>query len=667
MERSPWAACLSLEFLWTLALGPWSFSPAVSRLIETHSARNPRLLLFHGLLALMILVLVSGLVYRQLIKTTLYSERVRIQSLRRVVVPGPRGNIFDRDGQVLVGNRPRFSVILNLAELRNEFFLERKKIAANYGGLPKEERPDFDQLERIARISVAQHYLDRVGAIIGRHETVKASELNRHYKQTLLLPYVLLDDLAPEEYARLIERLPVDSPLQVYTSSTRYYPYNSTAAHTLGYIGANNDPDPEDSDSDDLRTFKVKGSSGRTGLEKVFDEQLQGKAGDAVYLVDPAGYKVKLPAEQRQQLRLPVQGNNLATSLDLDLQLAAEKGMKDDDGNDRPGAAVAIDVRTGEVLVMASKPDYDLNTRIPNLIPDQDVEKSGVWLNRTIQGQYPPGSTFKIIVSTAGLRSGAMEVATAHAFCPGYLMVGNRRFPCDGQHADVDLNKAISVSCNTFFYKYGLETGPELIAAEAHRFGYDHKTGIELPFEFSSPHVASPAWRMANMHLPWNPGDTANTSIGQGDTLVTPLQVACMMASFARGETETKPTLLHDPNRPTQHTESIGLTPGDYAAIVKGLQSCYEFGTAKLCKVEGLNGAAKTGTAQKGKIDLAWMVAYAPVENPQIAIAVVMEGSVGQNYHGAFYASPVVKNILAAWKEKQERPPPAAPVSFKVK
>ena len=638
----------------------------MSRLIETHSARNPRLLLFHGLLALMIAALVGGLVYRQLIKTTRYSEQERVQSLRRVVVPGPRGNIYDRDGQVLVGNRPRFSVILNLADLRNEFFLERKKIEANFKSLDKDDRPSFTQLDRIARLNVAQRYLDRVGAIIGRHETVKPADLNRHYSQTLLLPYVLLDDLAPEEYARLIERLPVDSPLQVYTSSTRHYPFNSLAAHTLGYIGANNDPESDDTEGDDLPTFKVKGTSGRAGLEQVFDEQLQGKAGDAIYLVDPAGYKVKLPADKHQAQRLPVQGNNITTSLDADLQLAAEQAMKGDDGTDLVGSAVALDVRTGEVLVMASKPDFDPLTRVPNMKPDQDVASSGVWLNRPIQAQWPPGSTFKIIVSTAALRSGAMEAATAHAFCPGYLMVGKARFVCDGQHADVDLTKAISLSCNVFFYQYGLETGPDLIAAEAHRFGYDEKTGIELPNEFPTPHVASPAWRKANMHLPWNPGDTANISIGQGDTLVTPLHVACMMASFARGETRTKPTLLHDPNRATQHTEPIGLAPGDYAAIVKGLQTCYEFGTARLAKVPGLSGAAKTGTAQKGKIDLAWMVAYAPLENPQIAIAVCMEGKEGVNYHGALFAGPVVKAILAAWKEKQERPPPAAPVTFKV-
>jgi penicillin-binding protein 2 len=632
----------------------------MSRLIETHSARNPRLLLFHGLLVGMLTLLVSALAYRQLFKTVLYSERERLQNQRRVVVPGPRGNIYDRDGNTLVGNRARFSVVLNLAELRGEFKEAYKTVKNNYSRYAAEERPDADQLARIARASVAQRYLDKINFILNRHETVRTADLNRHVNQSLLLPYVLLDDLAPEEYARLIERLPVISPLQVYASSTRFYPYNSAAAHTLGYTSIDSDPEVEDFPGEDLLTFKMKGSTGRTGLEKVFDTQLQGETGGAIYMVDPAGYKVDLPIEKR----LPVQGKNIVTSIDIELQQAAEKAMEG-----LTGAAVALDVRTGEVLVLASKPDYDLNQFVPRLshTAAKAIEESGGWLNRAIQGQYPPGSTFKIITATAALRAGAIEPGISKVDCPGYLMVGNRRFPCDEVHGPgVGLRLAITRSCNVFFYKYGLDTGANLIAAEARRFGYDHPTGIELPYEFSSPHVASPEWKQAARDGKWQQGDTANMSIGQGYTLVTPLQVACMVASFARGETETKPTLLHDPDRPAQHTEAIGLSPADYNAILDGLQQCYRFGTARLAQVEGLDGAAKTGTAQKGRIDLAWMVAFAPVQNPQIAIAVVMEGTEPDvSYHGALYAAPVIKSILQVWKDKSERPP-AQPVSFKV-
>lgn len=613
------------------------------------------MLVFYGVIAAMVLTLAGGMAYRQLFKSGLYSERERIQNQRRVIVPGPRGNIYDRDGKVLVGNRARFSVVLNLAELRGELRSEFSKVLRNYRTLPKEDRPTADQLERIARTAVAQRYLDQVNGILARQEKVRSRDVDRHFAQTLLLPFILLDDLSPDEYARLIERLPVKSPLQVYASSTRHYPFGSAAAHVLGYVGIDNDPEAEEFPGDDLLTFKMKGAFGRDGLERKFDDTLQGQAGGAIYRVDPSGYKVDLPIEKR----LPVQGRNLHTSLDIELQQAAEKAMEG-----KVGAAVAIDVATGEVLVMASAPTYDLNAFVPRLGADtaRSIQENGAWLNRATQGQYPPGSTFKIITAIAGLRSGTIDAATTHVICPGYYMVGNRRFPCHfhAGHGDRDVAGALRDSCNVFFYKNGLEMGPELIAAEAIRFGFNHPTGIELPSEFRTPRVASPAWKLENMKERWFPGDTANISIGQGDTLITPLQAACMVASFARGETETRPTLMHDPKRPRQRTTPIGLTPADYATMVQGMAMGYQFGTGKLARVDGLTAATKTGTAQKGRIELAWMVAFAPLENPRIAIAVVLEGQEeGASFGGGANASPVIKAILEKFKEKSEREPGA--------
>lgn len=640
----------------------------MSRLIERRTPRNPRMLVFYAIVIAMVVVLVSGLAYQQMFKSGLYAERERLQNLRRIISPGPRGNIYDREGRVLVGNRARFSVTLDLAELRAEFRTEYRTISRNYASLPPGERPSSDQMARIARASVAQRYLDQVNSILGRDEKVHSSRLNNHFNHSLLLPYVLLDDLEPEEYARLIERLPVSSPLQVYASSNRDYPHGSLAAHALGYIGVNTDPEVEDFPGEDLRTFKMKGAFGRDGLELVFDSELEGEAGGAIYRVDPAGYKVDLPIEKR----LPIQGRNLTTSLDLDLQAAAEAAMQDRDGRERTGAAVAIDIRTGEVLVMVSKPDYDPLLRVPNLPPDVDVSKSGVWLNRATQGQYPPGSTFKIITALAALRAGAVESTESHVLCPGFYRVGNRNFPCHNRHGhgDRDLKGAIRDSCNVFFYKYGLEIGPSLISAEAKRFGFNHPTGIELPHEYRSPHVADPEWRKLNWERyglvdgVWRPGDTANIAIGQGDTLITPLQAACMVASFARGETETKPSILHDPKRTLQRTAPIGLSPSDYNAVLDGMEMCYQIGTGKLARVEGLRGAAKTGTAQLGRKDMAWVVAFAPVENPRIAVAVVLEGAEDDNnFGGGVYAAPVVQAIFQAWKEKQDRPV-VKPVNF---
>jgi penicillin-binding protein 2 len=648
----------------------------VSRLIETHSSRNPRLLLFYGIIAGLLVLLAGGLVYRQLFKSGLYSERERLQNQRRVIFPGPRGNIYDRDGRVLVGNRPRFSVVLDLAQLRGEFRTEFRKIEHNYSSLDRAERPNFDQLERIARSSVVQGYLDKLNFILGRNETVRTTELNRHVSQTLLLPYVLLDDLAPEEYARLIERLPVTSPLQVYTSSTRYYPYNSAAAHTLGFIGVNNDPETEDFGDQDLLTFKMKGSSGRTGLEKIFDEQLQGESGGAVYRVDPAGYKVDRPIEQRR----PVQGRNIVTSLDIELQQAAEEAI-----GDRTGAAVALDVRTGEVLVLASKPDYDLNAFVPRLSSEAalKIESDGAWLNQAISGAYPPGSTFKLVTAIAGLRSGRITPEQFVADCTGRMLIGNKVFTCDngdGRHGDERLAKAIADSCDIYFYTAGLIITPEVIAAEARRFHLNERAGIELAGETSRMTIPDPEWKQRTQNERWFPGDTANMAIGQGYVLVTPLQMACFAASLARNETSTKPTLLHNPQAPVQHTEPTGLTPAQRATVLEGMVGCTTYGTANFLttiaslRIPGVRIAGKTGTAQKrvrqgdtvGTINCAWFICFAPAENPEIAVAVMIEGdTIGESYGGGRNAAPVADSILQKYFEKKNQP--AIPlVSLKV-
>ncbi|HYD83430.1 MAG TPA: peptidoglycan glycosyltransferase, partial [Opitutus sp.] len=321
------------------------------RLVETHRSYDPRIVLFYFILAALLLTLVAGLAYQQLIKTDTYHERERVQNQRRVLVPGPRGNIYDREGRLLVRNRPRFAVVLYLDELRAEFRRSYLTVRNNYRQSGDKDLPSSSQMEQIARATVVQRYLDQVNAILGRSEKVDTADLRKHFVRELLLPYTLIGDLAPEEYARLIERLPVQSPLQVYTSSTRDYPYGSAAAHTLGYVSVDPDIDNQNLPGEDLTTFKMKGSVGKTGLEAAFDSHLQGEAGGTIFRVDPAGYRVNPPLEKR----LPVQGKSLTTSLDIDLQLVAEQAI-----GEFAGAAVALDVRTGEVLVLASKPDYNL-------------------------------------------------------------------------------------------------------------------------------------------------------------------------------------------------------------------------------------------------------------------------------------------------------------------
>jgi penicillin-binding protein 2 len=640
-------------------------------IIESYRTLRPRLLFFDVLIGGMVLVLAAGLGYRQLFRSGAYDERERLQNQRRVLVPGPRGNIKDRYGRLLVGNRSRFAVTLYLDELRREFRTEYIEIVRRYreseaeGDIARGDRPSPGQLEQIARAQVVQRYLDQVNRLLGREEKVEMRDLNRHFQQQLLLPYILLDDLKPEEYARLIERLPVESPLQVYTSSTRFYPYGSAAAHVLGYVGTSEEISVEDVPGEDLKTYAFKGTIGRDGLELRYDALLQGETGGTIYRVDPAGFRVNPPLGKH----MPKQGNNLATSLDIDLQLAAEEAM-----GDVKGAAVALDVRTGEVLVLASKPDYDLNEFSPRLsaAAAQDINARGAWSNRAIAGVFPPGSTFKLITTLAGLRSGRLSTDNSTAECEGTMRIGGRNFVCDksasgyAHHGVIALRDAIALSCDIFFYTYGLRIGPDLIAAEARRFRLDQPTGIDLPHETRRMLIPDTEWKKRTTGDAWFAGDSANMAIGQGFIGVTPLQMACFVASLARGETTTKPTLVHNPQRPPQHTPPIGLAPGQYAAILDGMEGCTTRGTAKYFttvadqRIPGLRIAGKTGTAQVGPanaiINIAWFVCFAPIDDPQIAVAIAVEGTTpGETFAGGREAAPVADAILKKWFEKSQR------------
>jgi penicillin-binding protein 2 len=639
-------------------------------LLESHKGYDPRLIFFYFLLAGLLVTLVIALGYQQLTKTGTYKDAERQQNQRRVVVPGPRGNIYDRNHKLLVGNRPRFSVRLLLDTLRPEILKEERRIKKNYRELDDAERaepPTAGQLVQIARVSVVQKYLDQVNAILGRFEKVNVPELQAHFRRELLLPYTLLDDLDPEEYAKLIERLPVNSPAQVYTSSTRYYPNSSAASHTLGTVAANDDIEVEDElPGDELKTIKMKGTRGRDGIEKKFDDVLQGEAGVSIFRVDPSGNRVNPPLNSIS----PRQGQNIELSLDLDLQIAAEKALGE---TEMAGGVAVMDVNTGEVLVLASKPDYDLADFTPRLTTAKwaAILDRGAAFPRAIQGAYSPGSSFKILVTIAGLRSAALT-PQSRIQCPGFLMVGPKRMLCHNGHAhgDIGLATAIEKSCNVFYYKHGIEIGDEVIAAEARRFHLDRPTGIELPDETRRMIIPDRVWKKKNRpdEGPWTAGDTALTAIGQGYVDVTPLQMACFTASFARNEVWTQPTLLHQPDRPTQHTEPIGLTPEQRDVILRGMEAVTTTGTGHLLqdgnplpKLVGLRIGGKTGTAQrhspKGTINFAWLIAFAPIDKPQIAMAIAIEGDTpGEETGGGRYAAPVAHAIFKTWLDRKNQP-----------
>lgn len=635
-------------------------------LLESYKGHDPRITFFYFVIAALLLTLAAGLGYQQLSKTGFHADAERQQNQRRILVPGPRGNIYDRHHKLLVGNRPRFSVRLLLDELRPEIRREHIRIRKNYRQADDKDVPTRTQLEQIARVTVVQRYLDQVNRILHREEKVDPRELQRHFSRELLLPFTLLDDLEPGEYARLLERLPVNSPAQVYTSSTRFYPYAASASHTLGYVGSTDDIEAEDFPGGDLKTFKMKGTMGRAGIEKEFDALLQGEAGGAIFRVDPSGNRINPPIQQV----FPKQGRDLTLSLDIDLQRAAEKALGD---FELAGSAVVLDVSTGEVLVLASKPDYDLSLFSPRISGATwaDAMARGALFPRAIQGVYAPGSAFKILITIAGMRAGVISPASA-CVCRGFYKLG-REFDCHGRHAhgEIGLEKAIEVSCNVFFYEHGYAMGPDVIAREARRFHLDRPTGIELKDETRRMIIPDPEWKRRERKEAWLGGDTILTAIGQGFVAVTPLQMACFAASVARDQVWTQPTLLHQPNRPPQRHEPIGLSPEQRAALLRGMDQVTSGpqGTARillngrsgLSPLPGLHVAAKTGTAQrfteKGTVNLAWLIAFAPVENPQLALAIAIEGDTpGEETGGGRYASPVAHAIFKAWLDRLASP-----------
>ncbi len=623
-------------------------------LVEEHSGYDPRVLFFHFVIAALLLILTAGLAYQQLLKTGAYHQQERRQNERRIIMPGPRGSIYDREGRLLVGNRARYAVVLYLDELRPDFRREYLRIRRNYRQTGDKDLPTSAQMQQIAEVSVVQGYLDQVNAILGRNQRVDAAALRRHFTRQLLLPYVMLDDLSPEGFARLIEHLPANSPLQIYASDARTYPYGSLASHVLGFVGVKDDLDAGDMPAGDLTTFRMPGTVGRDGLEKAFDAELQGKPGVSIVRVDPAGYTVSTPAAEPIR---PRPGRDLVTSLDLDLQQVAEQAI-----GDRTGSAVALDAQTGEVLALASMPEYDLNKFSPRLSPADaaDIERRKAWADLAIAGLYPPGSTFKTVVTIAGLQSGRLDPDDTSVDCNGSVRIGNRIFHDDAVFGHVDLRRALAVSSDVYFYEHGLRIGPEVIAAAARRFHLDRPTGIALPGETRRMVIPDPEWKKRHIGAAWTDGDTANMAIGQGYVLVTPLQMACWAASLARGQTFTYPHLRHVPGRGPQENESIGLTPAQRAVLLDGMVGCTTYGTASILTtvdgmpIPGVRIAGKTGTAQYGdKLDIAWFICFAPVDHPRIAVAVAIRGDTpGETYSGGLAAAPVADAIIKPYFAK---------------
>lgn len=630
-----------------------------------------RLVLFYVLLVLMVGTLLGGVGYRQMIESDEFNAKVKVQNHRRIVTPAPRGNIFDREGRLLVANKSNFSAVVFLSDdgVRQAFREEYRALVRTYRD--NNQTYNTDKLQKLARANVIQSYLDGVNSMLGRSETVDPEKVSAHLNYNPLLPFPIINDLSRDEFAVLLESLPIESPVQVYVSNQRHYPYESTASHTLGYVVSTFLVPDESMPGDELTTFSEKGTFGRSGVERQYDERLQGKMGVEIWVVDPHGFQVECI-----ERRYPVKGQDIQLSVDIDLQLAAEKAFRYKDlatgmESEHVGALVALDIDTLEVLAMVSKPDYNLNDTSPFISQTtfDQINDEGGWQNRATQGLYPPGSPFKLCTSIAALRAGMVTQEDTY-LCNGYMRVAGATKPCwkHSGHGDHNLVESIRDSCNIFFYNVGLKTGVDLISSEAVYMGLGSPTGIDLPYETRHMLVPTQDWKRKKLNEPWYPGDTTNLSIGQGFLRVTPLQMAVFTASVARNEVVTKPSILkltpeQIANRPPP--KPLGLSDEDHKIIVDGMAQAALLGTAKRANIPGIPIAGKTGTAQVdkdgGKIELAWVTIFAPIENPKIAISVMLEGQVlNQNWGGAANAAPIARSVLEEFFRKNPDfiPPP---------
>ena len=552
----------------------------------------------------------------QILKGKDYKKIDEQNRLRVLNIPAPRGIIYDRNDRALVKNIPSFDIEVVREDMT--------------GG--REGLSDLADL-------IGMKY----DSIVSRIEKEASSPFK---------PVVLRQDVSFREVAK-VEARKIDFPgLQINVVAGREYIYGHSASHLLGYLGS---PGIELLNTPEYSGVPPESFIGQFGIEKILDSTLMGKAGKKIIEVDALGSIMKVVRIQK-----PVKGKDIKLTIDIDLQIEAEKNLKG-----KAGAVVALKPDTGEILVLASAPTFDPNLFVRG-IKNRDWRRlvkdpQKPLLNRAIQSQYPPGSTFKIITAIAALEEGIIDKDTSF-HCSGSLYFG-RTFRCwkaDG-HGDVDLHRAIVESCDVYFYEIAKLLQIDKLARYAFDFGLGKKTGVQLEGEAAGI-VPSTAWKLQTRNERWFTGETLNTVIGQGYVSATPIQMASMMAAVVNGGKLYEPYLLADQEKTDRLRSTIDIRPENIKLIRDALMGVVndKKGTGNVAYSDIVSMGGKTGTTQviggasreknlpEKFRDHAWFVAFAPAVNPQIAISVFVE----HGGHGSSGAAPIAKKIIETYYGK---------------
>ena len=580
------------------------------------------------LIALMLVILVAGLWRLQVVSADNFRALAEANRIRKIPVLAPRGKLFDREGRLLVDNYPSVSCYLLREQVRDL-------------------NADLPLIAQGLHIPV-----DQIQSTLRRFQAAPKYE-----------PIPLKQDITPDEQA-FIEAHRNELPeLETLDEQRRLYPRDGFAAHLIGYVGEISE---DDLNKSKYAFYQPGDVVGKSGVEATYDALLRGEDGSRDVIVNSHGKEI---GHLGQTLAKP--GQDLRLTIDLDIQMAAEKAMEG-----KTGAMVALDPHNGEILALVSRPTFDPNefsVRLSKSYWNEILNNSDhPLLNKAIQAQLAPGSTFKIIMSYAGLEEN--EAQTMHVQCSGGASFYGHFFACDKRHGMVDIQHAIPWSCDTFYYTLANKLGIDTIAKYATDLGFSQRTGVDLPDEVAGT-MPSTVWKLKNFHEKWYAGEVISVGIGQGAVAVTPIQLARAIGGIASGGALHRPHLVFPDEVPTEELEAVHetfpgsgdktvpLTTANWQLITDAMAETTTTGTAAAVHMEGIDFAGKTGTAQvvshsAGMTSLgvgkeranAWFVGMAPRRNPDIVVAVLWE-------HGGWGAgsAPVAAQVINAFVEKQRR------------
>lgn len=601
-----------------------------------------RITTIHVVAFILLAVLGVRLYHLQIVQGQYYSDRAENQRIRLIPIPAPRGAILDRNGKLLVDSRPTYNIVLSNEPIKTIDVNDRVDDYAH--GLSLE--PSF--------------VTERLNLIKKQNE----------FETMVLKENVTMQDIS------WVESHSLEFPeLRVELQPQRFYPHGTRLAHVLGYVG---EISPKQLESPEWKEKGLRAGDiiGKGGLEQFYDEYLRGRAGYRKVIVDSRGR-----VQSEIAVVQPQSGQDLVTTIDLDLQNAAESQLEN--SVTKRGTIIAMDPNNGEIFAMASLPSFDPNIFVQgSKTPEGRKQIAAYWqdekrplYNRAIQGRYPPGSTWKIPESVAGLRQGAITVKNSNLLCGGGIQIGNKFTRCMGSHGSPPLSFAITHSCDGYYYRLGLRMGIEGLVKMVEDFEYDKRTGVDLPNEKISQTPKSFRKYIEKRDGSWKDIETVFASIGQVTVNVTPIAMLRAVSSISVGGKlyvphflkEFKPiAAMGEEGDPSYFPARAGftfqkpepklieMTPEQNEVVVKGMWAVVNGGgTGAGIRIPGFEIAGKTGTAQVAALgkdvgankDHAWFVSFAPAFKPEISVISLIENS----GFGGTHAAPAAKGVYEAY------------------